>query len=166
MDQRLQGLLDPSDLVQQTLLRAHQKREQCRGQTDAERATWLRAILATELGEVVRKFDRRGEGRRQSFEERITESAMRLEERLQADSTSPDRRAERHERLLLLADALATLPDDQRTAVELRSLQELPVREVAARMHRSSAAVAGLLRRGLAALRGTLGELHSGAHDA
>ena len=38
IDPRLQGLLDPSDLVQQTLLRAHQRWDQCRGATDAERA--------------------------------------------------------------------------------------------------------------------------------
>jgi len=155
---RLRGLLDPSDLVQQTLLRAHQKWGQCRATSDAERAAWLRAILATELGEAVRKFDRRGERRRRSLEGALEESSARLEAWLAADSRSPSGLAERQERLLALAEALAELPEDQRTALEMRHLQELPVQEVAARMNRTPAAVAGLLRRGLAALREALGE--------
>ena len=36
------GQVDPSDLVQQTLLQAHRKREQFRGQTEGEWRAWLR----------------------------------------------------------------------------------------------------------------------------
>ena len=39
---KLSNPLDPSDLVQQTFLIAHQKLGQFRGQTDAELAAWLR----------------------------------------------------------------------------------------------------------------------------
>lgn len=156
LDIRLQGLLDPSDLVQQTLLKAHQKWDQCRGTTEAERAAWLRAILATELGEAARKFDRRNEGRHLSLEGALNESSARLEAWLSSDSTSPSGRAERQERLLALAEGMARLPEDQRIALELHHLRELPVRVVADRMGRTTVAVAGLLRRGLAALRETL----------
>jgi RNA polymerase sigma-70 factor (ECF subfamily) len=45
-DLRLRGKLDPSDIVQQTLLQAHQAEDQFRGTTAPERATWLRQILA------------------------------------------------------------------------------------------------------------------------
>jgi DNA-directed RNA polymerase specialized sigma24 family protein len=38
---------DPSDLVQQTLVRAVAAAEQFRGQDDADLAGWLRRILAT-----------------------------------------------------------------------------------------------------------------------
>src|SRR5262249_60531229 len=62
LDPRLRGLLDPSDLVQQTLLRAHRSREQCRGTTEEQYAAWLRAILADELADAVRRFERRGGG--------------------------------------------------------------------------------------------------------
>src|SRR5262245_53259475 len=61
LDPRWGRLLDPSDLVQQTLLRAHRNRDQCRGTTDEQRAAWLRAILAHELADAVRKSGRRGE---------------------------------------------------------------------------------------------------------
>src|SRR5262249_15215797 len=129
LDPQLRGLLDPSDLVQQTLLRAHRNWDQCRGATDEQRAAWLRAILAHELADAVRKIDRRGEDRRQSLEASLNESSDRLEAWLQSDSTSPSGRVERQEQLLKLAEALSRLPGDQRTALELHHLQGLPVPE-------------------------------------
>jgi RNA polymerase sigma-70 factor (ECF subfamily) len=57
-----------------------------------------------------------------------------------------------------LADSLARLPGDQRRAVELRHLQGLSLIEVGRTMNRTVAAVAGLLQRGLRALRNDLGE--------
>ena len=58
MDPRLQGRIDPSDLVQQTLLKAHEKQDQFRGKTDAERLAWLRTILANQMADALRKFRR------------------------------------------------------------------------------------------------------------
>src|SRR5437868_1351577 len=55
MDARLQGKVEPSDIVQETLLRAHEKRDQFRGQADAERTGWLRQILAHQIADAVRK---------------------------------------------------------------------------------------------------------------
>ncbi len=49
------------------------------------------------------------------------------------------------------------LPDDQRTALELRYLGGLSVAEVAARMGRSTVSVTGLLYRGTKALRERMG---------
>src|ERR1700761_918265 len=100
LDPRLHGLFDPSDLVQQTLLRAHRNWDQCRGTTDEQRAAWLRAILAHELADAVRKFERRGEHRRQALEALLNESSARLEAWLQSESTSPSDRVERQEQLL------------------------------------------------------------------
>jgi RNA polymerase sigma-70 factor (ECF subfamily) len=157
LDPRLRGLVDPSDLVQQTLLKAHENWGQHRGTTAEERAAWLRAILARELAQAIRKVDRRQEHRRISLERALGESSARLEAWLQSDSTSPSGRAERQEQLLRLAEALARLPGDQRTALELHHLQGLPVPEVGQQMGRSAASVAGLLRRGLAELRVVLG---------
>src|SRR5262245_32576854 len=158
LDPHLRGLLDPSDLVQQTLLKAHQNWDQHRGATDAQRAAWLRAILAHELADAVRKVDRRGEDRRLSLEAALEGSSVRLERWLQSDSTSPSGRAARQEQFLRLAEALARLPEDQRMALELHHLQGLPVQEVGRRIGRTTAAVAGLLRLGLASLREQLTE--------
>jgi RNA polymerase sigma-70 factor (ECF subfamily) len=48
LDPRLKGKLDASDVVQQTLLEAHQGLGQFRGRTAEQRAAWLRQILATQ----------------------------------------------------------------------------------------------------------------------
>jgi RNA polymerase sigma-70 factor (ECF subfamily) len=53
---RLQGKVDASDVVQQTLLVAHRDRGQFRGQSEAEQIPWLRAILANVLAAAARRF--------------------------------------------------------------------------------------------------------------
>jgi hypothetical protein len=46
IDASLRGKADPSDLVQEALLKAHRHFGQFRGKTEAELAVWLRQILA------------------------------------------------------------------------------------------------------------------------
>jgi len=46
LDPRLRGKLDPSDVVQQTLLEAYEKREQFRGSTEGE---WLASLRQAQL---------------------------------------------------------------------------------------------------------------------
>jgi RNA polymerase sigma-70 factor (ECF subfamily) len=157
-DPRLRGKLDPSDIVQQTMLQAHRKRDQFRGRTEAERAAWLRAILAHALADAARKYGQGVLGRERSLEMSLEESSRRLERWLEDSGSSPGRGLDRHEQLLRLAEALARLPADQRQAVELRQLQGLPVSEIGQLMGRSTASVGGLLQRGLRALREMLEE--------
>jgi RNA polymerase sigma-70 factor (ECF subfamily) len=78
---RLRGKLDASDVVQQTLLRAHRHRDQFRGRGDAELAAWLRRILASTLADAARQY---GAGKRdlaleQSLEAAFHDSSERLE---------------------------------------------------------------------------------------
>jgi RNA polymerase sigma-70 factor (ECF subfamily) len=44
---RLQSKLDPSDVVQQTLLKAHARWESVRERPDSEVRAWLRTLLET-----------------------------------------------------------------------------------------------------------------------
>jgi len=160
LDTRLKGKLDVSDLVQQTLLQAHEKKDQFRGQSEAEMAAWLRAILANLLAGAARTFtlESRDVDRERSLQTALDESSDRLENWLAADQSSPSQRVMRAEQLIHLAQALARLPDDQREAVELHHLQDLPVAEVAERMGRTKPAVVGLLFRGMKKLRHLLQE--------
>jgi RNA polymerase sigma-70 factor (ECF subfamily) len=157
LDDRLRSKLDPADLVQQTLTRALERREQFRGASDEQRAAWLRTLLAHTLVDALRKHVR-PDGSELSLEAAIEQSSARLEAFLAADQTSPSCRAEKQERLVRLADALAALPEDQRRAIELKHLQGLPLTDVARQMNRTGPSVAGLLQRGMRALRQDLGE--------
>ncbi len=146
--------LDSSDLVQETLLRAHRHRDQFRGGTEAQLLGWLYAILRN----VVR--DEMAKGRaptgnaalEQSLDAALASASDHLGKYLAVEA-SPDELAERKEQLLRAAEAVDRLPDEQRDAVVLRDLEGLPLAEVAARLGKSEKSVAGLLRRGREALR-------------
>jgi RNA polymerase sigma-70 factor (ECF subfamily) len=147
---RLRSKFDPSDVVQQTLLEAYAKRNQFRG-SEAERAAWLRQILVHNLADALRAFDqaKRDAGRERSLEAAIQESSARLGAWLAAEQSSPSQRVQRHEEAVRLAEALAELPEDNREALVLHYCEGLPLGEVAGRMGRTTASVAGLLKRGL-----------------
>ena len=153
----LQGKVDPSDIVQQTLVKAHQHRGQFRGLSEGEWAAWLRRILGNNLQDAIRKYHREVALEQAAIPD-VEESSARLEAWLAADQSSPSQQAMRQEQLLRLADALAQLPADQRTAVEFHHLKDESVSEIAERMGRTEASVAGLLRRGLQKLRELLHE--------
>ena len=153
--------VDLSGVVQQTLLEAHQGLEgqPDRLRTDEELAGWLRSILSHNLADVLRKLAarKRDVHREWSLDAALDQSASRLERWLAADQSSPSQRAIRHEELLRVADAMAALPDAQRRAIELHHLRSMPLAEIAGELGTTKAAVAGLLHRGMKALRARLG---------
>lgn len=152
---RLQSMLDPSDIVQQTMLQAYQALGQFRGSRDSELAAWLRQILARNLARAVRDWHRekRDLTKDRSLEAALEQSSSRLEAWLAAEQSSPSQRADRQEQAILLADALETLPEPQREALLLHYWQGCSLAEIGRQLSRSSAAVAGLLHRGLKQLR-------------
>src|SRR5437868_835023 len=154
---RLRSKLDPSDVVQQTLLEAFAKRGQFQG-GEAERAAWLRQVLAHNLADALRAFGqaRRDIGRERPLCATLQESSDRLENWLAAEQSSPSHEAQRHEEAVHLAAALATLPEDNREALVLHYFEGEPLAEVARLMDRTTASVAGLLKRGLKQLRARL----------
>lgn len=165
LDPRLRGKLDASDVVQQTLLEAHRDAAQFRGRSKDEQAAWLRQILARNLARnlanAVRDLGRakRDVHRERSLEAALNESASRLEAWLAAEQSSPSQRADRQERALLLAEALASLPETQREAVVLRHFHNCSLEEIGRQLNCTTAAVTGLLHRGLKNLRKLLQEL-------
>jgi RNA polymerase sigma-70 factor (ECF subfamily) len=147
--------LEASDMVQQTLLEAHRKRDQFRGRSAAEMACWLRQLLAFNLADAARAAGRakRDVARERSLETTLEHSSARLGAWLAADQSSPSQRAEYHELAANLAGVLTQLPEAQRQALMLRYCQDCSVEEISRHLDRSPAAVAGLLKRGLQQLR-------------
>jgi RNA polymerase sigma-70 factor (ECF subfamily) len=156
MSAALQDKADPSDLVQETLMKAHRHFEQFRGRTEPELTTWLRQILARNLSDFVRRYHTsaaRAVGRECSLEEVLDQSSRALGKLLAAPGASPSESAQRRELSVVLADALADLPADYGEVIMLHSLQELDWDEVALRMNRSAGAVRALWTRALSSLR-------------
>lgn len=152
---RLQGKLDPSDVVQQTLIHAWQGLKDFRGESDAELKAWLRQILTRCLAEQARAFgqQKRDLAKERAFELSVENSSVRLEQWLDDRQSSPQDKAERNEQVAVLAEALGALPEAQQEAVTLFHLHGLSVKEISALMERSDSSVASLLKRGLQTLR-------------
>jgi RNA polymerase sigma-70 factor, ECF subfamily len=158
---QVQSKVDPSDIVQQTLLKAHEAADQFRGQDRSQKAAWLRRILAHNLADVLRAF---GRGKRdvaleRSLEASLTESSTQIAAWLAAEQSSPSQQAEQSEQAVRLAEALAVLPALQREALILKHCQGWSLQQIGDHLDRSPAAVASLLRRGLKQLRQ---QLHDG----
>jgi RNA polymerase sigma-70 factor (ECF subfamily) len=168
LDRRLRAVLDPSDVVQETLLEAYRDRERFtqRGAADggatdggdAQLAGWLRRILAHNLADLAKAHGRakRDVERQRSPDEAIERSSVRLEKWLEASGSTPSQKAIRQEEILRLAAALYTLPENQREALILRHLHELPMREICARTGLTTSEAAGLIQKGLVGLRKAL----------
>jgi RNA polymerase sigma-70 factor (ECF subfamily) len=155
LDPRLRAKLDPSDVVQQTLLEACLAMRAWEEHSPAERAAWLRRILARNLANAIRDFTRakRNVNLEHSLGAALDASSARLGALADDGARQPGEQAEQNERLLRLAHALIELPEAQREAIVLRHYENLSLEAVSQRLGRSPAAVAGLLHRGLKALR-------------
>ena len=78
LDRRLATRIDPSDVVQETLMEAVRAWPQFRGGTEAELAAWLRQILAHVLAHAFRRYgvaQRRDVAREVSLDAALAELA-------------------------------------------------------------------------------------------
>lgn len=160
-----QGKVDPSDIVQQTMLEAYDQRERFAGNDD-QLAAWLRQILVNNVADAMRALARqcRDAKRERSLDAAVDDSFVKVHEWLAAEQTSPSEQAMRSEKLLSLADALEALPSAQREAIILHHIHGWTLARTAEHLRRGESAVAGLLHRGLKGLRQSLRSLESG-HD-
>ncbi len=159
MRKAYQAKIGASDVVQQVMLQAVQGLSGFRGSTEAEFRAWLRQILARHLCHLDRDLhrDKRDIRREQSMEQKLAQSSLRLEGLLAGSDPTPSQNAVLGEHVLRLAQAVDRLPDGQRDAIRLHYLEGLKLSEVAEQMDKSTGAVAGLLHRGMKALRDQLG---------
>jgi RNA polymerase sigma-70 factor (ECF subfamily) len=147
----LRAKLDPSDLIQETFLKAHREFADFAGRREQELVAWLRRILARTLADQVKHHRRQGRDhhRQESLELLLERSDQAIEHALASRSGSPSERASRREQTVLLADAVSQLPADYREVFILRTLEHISIDEIAARMCRSPGAVRMLWARAL-----------------
>ena len=160
ISRRLQGKVDAADLVQETFLAAHRGWPQFRGTSEGELLVWLRQILAGTVGNMVRRY-LGTQGRDIRLERQLAAeldcSSRALDGGLLAAQSSPSQQAARREQGVLLADALAQLPEDYREVLILRHLEGRTFPEVAQSMGRTLDSVKKLWVRALDRLRRSLG---------
>jgi RNA polymerase sigma-70 factor (ECF subfamily) len=155
IDPRLQGKIDLSGVVQQTLWDAVQGFQKGQLDNSAARLAWLRKTLAYNLIDEVRKLTgpTHDAFREQSIEHALEQSSLRLNCWLAAELSSPSHKIDRDEWTMQLTAAMSRLLPSERDVVVLRHLQDWSLVDIAAHVGRTPAAVAGLLKRALRKLR-------------
>lgn len=147
LDPTLKGKYGASDFVQETMLIAHQKFEQFRGQSPAELRGWLRQILRNDLNRARRQFvDAK---QRDVHRERAIEDSQLQPLPLADDANTPRTDAMLQEEAKLLKQAIQLLPENYRQAVQLREWEDLGYAEIGQRMGISEEAARKLCRRAM-----------------
>jgi RNA polymerase sigma-70 factor (ECF subfamily) len=145
MDPRVRGRIDPSDVVQETLVAASQRMERYLAERPLPFYPWLRQIAWEKL---VHLHDRHLRARKRTvtreqpfFPDISDESAMILAERFAGAASSPSAAAVRKELRQRVQQALSQLSADDREILLERYLEQMPSKEIAAGMGISEAAV-------------------------
>src|SRR5580704_10952576 len=104
--------LEPSDLIQETFLKAHREFAGFRGKGEHELVVWLRRILARTLADQVKHHRRKGRDlqREESLNLLLERSGVTIQNALASPIPSPSEGAVRREQAVLLADAVSELP--------------------------------------------------------
>ena len=140
----IRGRFDASDVVQETLLEVHRDFHAFRGSNEAELLTWLRRTLARNLTDQMRYH---GAARRDAHREaqevtnQLGRTNTRLADFLADGHSSPSQHVSRREQAVILADAIARLPDDHRDVIIQRNLQQRSFVDIAVDMQRTPDAV-------------------------
>jgi RNA polymerase sigma-70 factor (ECF subfamily) len=136
LDRRLSARVDPSDVVQETLLEAGRRLPEYLRRPGVAFYPWLRGLAVDRLIDLHRRH-LGAQGRSVSREEPLgapttDQSDHDLAGRLVDSWTGPDRRVEREEQRQRVQAALARLEPDQRELLTLLYYEELPPSEAAA----------------------------------
>ena len=139
-----------SDLVQQTMMSAHQNFSQFAGDSEAEWMGWLRTILKNDIHQATRSL---GAKKRAVNREVPLSLQSSMERQLVDANDTPGTEALLREDERRLEFAMSQLSDEYRKVIELRSWQELPFEGVGKQMDRSANAARKLWNRAIVQLQ-------------
>lgn len=169
MDPRLAARLDPSDIVQETLLIAAQGLAEYAREQPLPFYPWLRRLAWQRVVDLRRRHleaARRSVLREESPGAALSgESLHRFARRLATAAPGPHSAMERAERVTGLRKALDQLDEGPREVLLMRFLEDLSVEEVAALLEISPEAVKMRQLRALKRLRQILTEAGDSGHD-
>lgn len=155
----LRGRLDPSDVVQDTLMEAWQGFAQFRGESEADLLAWIRQILRHNLANERRRHIHSA---MRSTRREVVLSAVassRLEIVAGNGGESPAARVEDRERHEMLEFSLRRLPERYRQALCLHTQDGLTFAQVGQRLHCTAEAARKLWWRAAEELMQLLGDV-------
>lgn len=158
LDERLQSRLDYADVVQITFLEATRDFDDFRGESVESLLAWLRNILRNNVSTAHQQhLTAQKRSARKEVILRVSSdsggNSLGLQDMVLSESSSPSQRMMRDEASVVLATCLEHIPETQREAIRMRYLEGMSLKEISERIEKSEMAVAGLLKRGLRALR-------------
>jgi RNA polymerase sigma-70 factor, ECF subfamily len=145
LDADLRAKVGPSDLVQETFLRAKNHWRDFQGDTENALLAWLRQILANQVRDARRGFD----AQIRSVDREVAENPTRLEDK----ADTPSAQAIAAEQQVALDRAMARLPEDYRQVVVLRNWERRSFKEIGAVLGRSGEAARKLWARAIEKLQ-------------
>ena len=160
MPEELRPILDPADVVQDTLFAACRRVSTYQHRSDDGLFAWLASIARHTLIDLLRRHRTAKRGGEVPLSANESQVLTRLQQ-VASQRRTPSRSAEAHEAVAELERAILRLPEDYRNVVTLRHLEGLSIAETAQRMQRSSGAVAMLTNRALECIRQDLMQAES-----
>jgi RNA polymerase sigma-70 factor (ECF subfamily) len=162
MDRRLAARADPSDVVQEVLLDAHQQLSDYLRQRPLPFYPWLRQLAWDRLIDLHRRHISAKKRSVVREEQRALplpdESALDLARRLTGGTSAPSRQALRTEMHSRMFQALAALAERDREILAMRHLEQMSIRDMAAVLGVTEGTVKTRHLRALQRLRGLLGD--------
>jgi RNA polymerase sigma-70 factor (ECF subfamily) len=161
---RLRERVEMSDVVQEVLVEVVRQFPQFTGQNEAALVGWLRRLVSQKLADLGRyhsRVKRAGAATALPLEGMAPEGGGfrpgdeggRLLDMLALSQTSPSQAASRREQIVLLADALAGLPEAEADVLWLYSAENLSFEAIGERSGLSRKSVRGIWARGLKRLK-------------
>jgi RNA polymerase sigma-70 factor (subfamily 1) len=173
LDPSIRVQFDESDLVNETLLRGHERQDQCQATAHEPRMAWLEQIQNRLLIDRVRFLhaQERDVRREQELEQQLNESTVFWARNLAASQPTPSEVAGQKEQFLRACEALEQLPERERDVLIAHLILGLSLRETGEKLglgegapsgDAAKNAAAGLYARGIRRLRDLLGAPPSG----
>ena len=162
---KLRERVELSDVVQEALVEVVRQFPQFTGQNEAALVGWLRRLVGQKLADLGRYHSR---AKRSGGSPDVALDAAwntpggdegqggRLLDMLSLSQTSPSEAASRRELTVLLADALAALPEAEAEVLWLYHAENLSFESIGDRVGLSRKSIRGIWARGLKSLKRTL----------
>jgi RNA polymerase sigma-70 factor (ECF subfamily) len=150
----LKGKVGASDIVQESLLTAHQQFAKFTGEEKEQLLAWLRQILRHDLQHLWRKY--KATQKRKLDKEQALQVNSSLEVPLIDPNHTPQTNAMLAEQRRHLDNALTQLPDNYAQVIRLKSFDDMDFAEIGKRMDRSADAARKLWTRAIISLQDIL----------